>query len=204
MNAAIPKRGSDGAAGYDLSSAVDVTIPTHGRGIVKTGLALKVPKGTYARIVPRSGLSVKKSIDIGAGVVDEDYRVEVGVVLINHGDQDFPVKQGGRIAQLILEKIKTPSIKEVQFLDETKRGESGFGSTGTKVDSMEKNFQMSEIISKAMNELKRLSGSNQPHILHKSEASKHRCILSIKRVKNLARKNVPMFLAIVRKNKETP
>ena len=116
-NAAIPKRGSDGATGYDLSSAGDITIPAHGRGIVKTGLALKVPKGTYARIAPRSGLSVKKSIDIGAGVVDEDYRGEVGVVLVNNGDQDFPVKQGDRIAQLILEKIKTPSVQEVQSLD---------------------------------------------------------------------------------------
>lgn len=91
-NNTIPKRGSDGAARYDLSSAVAIAILAHGRGVVKTGLAMKVPKGVYATIAPRYLISVKKSIDIGAGVVDEGYGGEVDVVLINNSDQGFPVK----------------------------------------------------------------------------------------------------------------
>ena len=97
-NAALPKRGTDGAAGYDLSAAHDCVIPVKGKGVVKTGLTMTFPSGMYARIAPRSGLAVKKFIDVGAGVVDQDYRGEVGVVLFNHADTDFQVKQGDRIA----------------------------------------------------------------------------------------------------------
>lgn len=131
-NATIPKRGTEGAAGYDISSAVEFTIPAHGRGVVKTELDLRISEGAYAQIAPRSRLYIKKSIDIGAGV-NEDYRGELGVVLINNGDQGFTVKQGDRIAQLILEQIKTPSIQEVQTLYETSRGASRFGSTGIQI-----------------------------------------------------------------------
>ena len=99
---------------------------------MKTGLSISFPTGLYARIAPRSGLALKKFIDVGAGVVDSDYRGEVGVVLFNHGDQDFEVKMGDRIAQLILEKIDTPPVEEVQGLDDTVRGSGGFGSTGVK------------------------------------------------------------------------
>ena len=95
-----------------------------------TGLSISFPAGLYARIAPRSGLALKKFIDVGAGVVDADYRGEVGVVLFNHGDQDFQVKMGDRIAQLILERIDTPPVEEVSGLGETVRGTSGFGSTG--------------------------------------------------------------------------
>ena len=97
-----------------------------------TGMSISFPAGLYARIAPRSGLALKKSIDVGAGVVDSDYRGEVGVILFNHGDQDFEVKMGDRIAQLILEKIDTPVVEEVQGLEETVRGSGGFGSTGMK------------------------------------------------------------------------
>ena len=95
-----------------------------------TGLSISFPAGLYARIAPRSGLALKKFMDVGAGVVDADYRGEVGVVLFNHGDQDFEVKMGDRIAQLILEQISTPEVVEVSGLDETVRGTGGFGSTG--------------------------------------------------------------------------
>lgn len=105
-------------------------IPAKGKGIVKTDLSIAIPHGTYARIAPRSGLAVKNFIDTGAGVVDEDYRGAVGVVLFNHGDSDFNVKQGDRIAQLILERIMTPEVVEVDALDETTRGAGGYGSTG--------------------------------------------------------------------------
>ena len=85
-----------------------------------------------ARIALRSGLALKKFIDVGAGVVNSDYHGEVGVVLFNHGDQEFEVKTGDRIAQLILEKIDTPPVEEVQGLDRTVHGSGGFGSTGVK------------------------------------------------------------------------
>ena len=99
---------------------------------MKTGLSISFPIGLYARIALRSGLALKKFIDVGAGVVNSDYRGEVGVVLFNHGDQDFEVKMGDRIAQLILEKIDTLPVEEVQGLDDTVRGSGGFGSIGVK------------------------------------------------------------------------
>ena len=129
-NAALPKRSTDGAAGYDLCASQGCTRPAGGKGLLKTGLAISFPVGLYARIAPRSGLALKKFIDVGAGVVDADYRGEVGMVLFNHGDQDFQVKMGDRIAQLILENIDTPPVEEVQDLDNTVRGSGGFGSTG--------------------------------------------------------------------------
>ena len=107
-------------------------IPARGKGIVKTGLAIAIPENTYARIAPRSGLAVKKFIDVGAGVVDYDYRGEVGVVLFNHGEEDFSVKQGDRVAQLILEQICMADIVECDELFDTERGASGFGSTGVE------------------------------------------------------------------------
>ncbi|MEW5319806.1 MAG: hypothetical protein WDW38_010933 [Sanguina aurantia] len=129
-HAVLPKRGSAGAAGYDLASCEDSVVPARGKCIVKTGLAIKTPSGTYGRVAPRSGLAAKHGIDTGAGVIDEDYRGEVGVILFNHSDADFPVKRGDRIAQLILERIATPDIMEVAELDDTTRGTSGYGSTG--------------------------------------------------------------------------
>ena len=120
-NAATPKCGTKGAAGYDLSSVVDIVIPVHSRCVVKTGLSFRLPTGTYKRIAPRLGLSVTKSIDVGAGVVNADYRGEVGVVLFNNGNQNFQVKQGDCIAQLILKKVSTHSIQEVQTLGEATR-----------------------------------------------------------------------------------
>lgn len=117
--------------GYDLASAVDIVVPAKGKAIVKTDLAIAIPENTYARIAPRSGLAVKHFIDVGAGVVDYDYRGNVGVVLFNHSDTDFPIRQSDRIAQLILEQIAMVPVEEVSELPSTERGEGGFGSTGT-------------------------------------------------------------------------
>eukprot|EP01007_Sphenomonas_quadrangularis_P000610 NODE_1458_length_867_cov_10.828851_g1205_i0.p1 GENE.NODE_1458_length_867_cov_10.828851_g1205_i0~~NODE_1458_length_867_cov_10.828851_g1205_i0.p1 ORF type:complete len:154 (-),score=13.46 NODE_1458_length_867_cov_10.828851_g1205_i0:337-798(-) len=128
--AVMPKRGSDRAAGYDLSSAHDCVIPARGTAVVRTDLSIAIPPMTYARIAPRSGLAVKHSIDVGAGVVDEDYRGPLGIVLFNHGKEDFAVKTGDRIAQLVIERIMTPEPQEVDELPATLRGEAGFGSTG--------------------------------------------------------------------------
>jgi len=130
-HAMVPTRGSPSAAGYDLYSAEDKIIPGRGKGLVKTDIQVKVPHGTYGRIAPRSGLAWKQHIDIGAGVVDEDYRGNVGVVMFNHADSEFVVKKGDRVAQLVCEKISYPDIEVLDTLDETVRGEGGFGSTGT-------------------------------------------------------------------------
>ena len=102
--------------------------------LVKTGLSISMPTGCYGRIAPRSGLALKKFIDVGAGVVDEDYRGELGVVLFNFGEEDFKINMGDKIAQLIFERIKTPTIVETDDLEETGRGKKGFGSTGVKLE----------------------------------------------------------------------
>ncbi|XP_057458789.1 deoxyuridine 5'-triphosphate nucleotidohydrolase-like isoform X1 [Lotus japonicus] len=128
--AVLPARASHLSAGYDLSSAVETKVPARGKALVATDISISIPEGTYARIAPRSGLTWKHSIDVGAGVIDADYRGPVGVILFNHSDLDFEVKIGDRIAQLIIEKIVTPDVAEVEDLDSTVRGEGGFGSTG--------------------------------------------------------------------------
>ncbi|XP_006650392.1 deoxyuridine 5'-triphosphate nucleotidohydrolase [Oryza brachyantha] len=128
--AVLPSRGSAHAAGYDLSSAAEAVVPARGKAMVPTDLSIAIPEGTYARIAPRSGLALKHSIDVGAGVIDADYRGPVGVILFNHSDADFAVKPGDRIAQMIIEVIATPEVAEVEDLDATVRGEGGFGSTG--------------------------------------------------------------------------
>jgi dUTP pyrophosphatase len=130
--AVLPKRGSSHAAGYDLCAAHDGIVPSRSKALIKTDLAIMVPPGTYGRVAPRSGLAWKHSIDVGAGVIDEDYRGNVGVILFNLSDVDFEVKEGDRIAQLVLEKIVTPEVEEVEELDESARGAGGFGSTGVK------------------------------------------------------------------------
>ncbi len=129
-HARLPARGSELAAGYDLAATEAGVIAAGGKALVPTGLAIKCPPGTYGRIAPRSGLAVKNMIGVGAGVVDADYRGEVRVVLFNHGPDDFAYKEGDRIAQLVLERIYTPPVEEVDDLDATDRGAGGFGSTG--------------------------------------------------------------------------
>lgn len=128
--ATIPSRGSMYAAGYDLYSAYDRVIPRRGSAVVLLDIAISIPVGTYARIAARSGLAVKNAIDVGAGVIDYDYRGNVGVVLFNHSDNDFAICKGDRIAQLILERISMAPVVEVDALTETHRGQNGFGSTG--------------------------------------------------------------------------
>ena len=126
----IPTRGSSGSVGYDLYSNMECVIRAAERGCVSTGITIVLPPGVYGRVAPRSGLAVKNGIQIGAGVIDPDYTGEVKVVLFNHGDKDFDVKKGDRIAQLVLEKCETPPIEEISIIEDTERGSSGFGSTG--------------------------------------------------------------------------
>jgi dUTP pyrophosphatase len=135
-SAILPIRTVEGSAGYDLSSVERVVIPARNRAVVSTGLRISIPEDCYARVAPRSGLAVKKGIDVGAGVVDSGYTGVVGVVLFNFGSEEFVVEIGDRIAQLILERIYTPEWVEVDTvtqLSETtlsKRGDNGFGSSG--------------------------------------------------------------------------
>lgn len=129
-SATTPMRGSEGAAGYDISSVEDVVVPAMGRIAVSTGISIRVPDGTYGRIAPRSGLAYKYGIDVLAGVIDEDYTGEVKVILYNTTERDYIIKKGDRIAQLILEQIVTPGVAVVLDLSDTARGSGGFGSTG--------------------------------------------------------------------------
>nr|CAH8828872.1 unnamed protein product [Trichobilharzia regenti] len=128
--ATTPTRGSAFAAGYDLYAAYDATIYAGGRELVKTDIQIQLPDGCYGRVAPRSGLALKNGIDVGAGVIDQDYRGNVGVVLFNFGKGDFVIKKGDRIAQLICERIFCPELVECESLEETERGSNGYGSTG--------------------------------------------------------------------------
>ena len=130
-DAVLPVRATAGAAGYDLFSAQEVCIPPGRRQVVRTDICLAVPTGHYGRIAPRSGLSFKKGIDIGAGVIDSDYRGPVGILIINNGPSEFQVEKGTRIAQLLLERVSRPEPVWVDELPTTDRGPKGFGSTGT-------------------------------------------------------------------------
>ncbi|XP_062819667.1 deoxyuridine 5'-triphosphate nucleotidohydrolase, mitochondrial isoform X2 [Anolis carolinensis] len=121
-NAVAPSRGSSKAAGYDLYSAYDYEIPASGKAIVKTDIQIALPTGCYGRVAPRSGLAAKHFIDVGAGVIDEDYRGNVGVVLFNFGKESFKVKKGDRIAQLICERIYYPELEEVEHQRDIRNG----------------------------------------------------------------------------------
>ena len=132
-HATLPARSSKNAAGYDLFCAEQIIkLPAKGKVIVDTAIAIAIPEGHYGRVAPRSGLATKHFITTGAGVIDADYRGPLGVVLFNHSDVDFLIERGDRVAQLIIEKIATPEIEEVDELDDTERGAGGFGSTGNK------------------------------------------------------------------------
>jgi len=125
-----PKRATEGAIGYDLHSVTNGIIPPQSQQPVPTGIAIKLPEGTYSRIAPRSGLAVKSYIDIAAGIIDPDYRGELKVVLTNNGTTPFQFQKGDRIAQLILENATLEDVQVTDTLDPTERGEDGFGSTG--------------------------------------------------------------------------
>lgn len=130
--AIAPIRATPGSAGYDLFSARDVDVLPQSNALVSTDLILQLPDGCYGRIAPRSGLATKFFIDVGAGVIDSDYRGVVGVVLFNFSNHVFHVKRGDRIAQLIVERIWHPLLVETDNLDATVRDRGGFGSTGVR------------------------------------------------------------------------
>lgn len=128
-DAIIPTKGSAGAAGYDLYALEDTVLSVMKTTKVRTGIAVSMPEHCYGRIAPRSSLGAK-GIIVHAGVVDSDYRGEI-IVLLQSTEQEYYIKKGERIAQLILERYEYSSIiEEVDSLDCTDRGEGGFGSTG--------------------------------------------------------------------------
>jgi dUTP pyrophosphatase len=129
-NAFAPIKGSKKAAGFDLRAAYNYFIPSKGKQLIKTDLQVEIPEGCYGRIAPRSGLAIKNFIDVGGGVIDSDYRGNVGIVLFNFGEQDFVIHKGDRVAQLICEKIEYAELEEMkEALSLTERGDGGFGST---------------------------------------------------------------------------
>ena len=128
--AKAPRRGTPGSAGLDLAACEGGCIKPGARAIVKTGVSMAIPYSWYGRVAPRSSLAVKFSIDVGAGVIDSDYRGDIGVVLINNGTTDFHYSPGDRIAQLIVERCSTLEVKQVDSLPDTDRGAGGYGSTG--------------------------------------------------------------------------
>lgn len=132
--AVIPEYQSSGAAGFDLCSVIEAVIKPREWALIKTGIALEIPSGFEVQIRPRSGLALKNGISIlnSPGTIDSDYRGEIGVVLINHSEQDFKVEIGDRIAQGVIAKVIQASFASVSELSMTDRNEKGFGSSGVK------------------------------------------------------------------------
>ena len=130
-NAIIPAKGSAFAAGYDLYAAEDAIVSCSARKLIKTNISMEITPGYYGRIAPRSGLAYKNGIDVLAGVIDSDYRGDIGVILYNSDKNiDFIVKKGDRIAQIIFEACYSATLNEAENLDNTLRQSGGFGSTG--------------------------------------------------------------------------
>ena len=128
----LPAKAHSDDAAFDLKSRADLEIPPHKAALVPTGLFLELPAGYEAQVRPRSGLALKHSITVlnTPGTIDAGYRGEVGVILINHGEQPFPVRRGDRIAQMVIQALPDVTLVPVARLSETNRGTGGFGSTG--------------------------------------------------------------------------
>ena len=130
----IPQKAHQDDAGFDLYASEDFTLRAHGFGCVPTAISIELPEGYEAQVRPRSGLAAKYGVTVlnAPGTIDAGYRGEVKVILINHGDTDFEIAAGMRIAQLIISPVLSARFVEVRALEESERGEGGFGSSGTK------------------------------------------------------------------------
>jgi dUTP pyrophosphatase len=131
-DAIMPARATASAAGYDLNALDACEIAPGARALIKTGTTIQIADGYYGRIAPRSGLAYKFGIHVMAGVIDSDYRGDIGVILYNSGNASFTVIKGDRIAQIIFERYYAPTLTQCDELVETARGAGGFGSTGTQ------------------------------------------------------------------------
>ena len=130
----LPKYQTEGSVGMDLSAFIenDILIKPNERELIPTGIAVSLPQNIEGQVRPRSGLSLKYGITVlnSPGTIDSDYRGEIKVILINHGNEDFIIKNNDRIAQLVFNEVVKVSFKEVEDLDQTSRNQKGFGSTG--------------------------------------------------------------------------
>ena len=131
-DAVMPAYAHPSDAGMDVKSVEDIVIPARGRALVHTGLVMLLPPMYEAQVRPRSGLALKSGVTVlnTPGTIDSGYRGEVGVILFNTTDVDFPVKKGDKVAQLVIAPVTQPAIEETDSIDETDRGAGGFGSTG--------------------------------------------------------------------------
>lgn len=130
-DAKLPNQARRHDAGYDLFSLEEnIKISPGERVLIKTGITMAIPNGYYGRIAPRSGLALKHGIDVMGGVIDSQYRGEIGVILLNISGFEFNVNQGDKIAQIIIEKCYDANFIKVSQLDETERGVGGFGHSG--------------------------------------------------------------------------
>lgn len=131
----LPAYGTPESAGCDLLAAIDASmiIAPGKRALIPTGLKMMLPDGYEAQVRPRSGLALKHGITVlnTPGTIDADYRGEVGVILVNLGEEDFTVTRGMRIAQMVIAPVTQTRWQEVTSLETSERGEGGFGSTGT-------------------------------------------------------------------------
>ncbi len=131
----LPTYATEQSAGMDLSAAIEeaIEIGPGERALIPTGLAIALPKNHEAQVRPRSGLALKHGVTVlnAPGTIDADYRGEIKVILINHGQEPFTVERGMRIAQMVVEKFEIVEWNVVKELEESERGEGGFGSTGT-------------------------------------------------------------------------
>lgn len=131
----LPAYQTDGASGMDLRADIDadVSIPPMGRALIPTGIAVALPPGVEGQVRPRSGLAVRHGVTClnTPGTIDADYRGEIRVILVNLGEAPFPVRRGDRIAQIVFAPVVRAAFRVVDDLDATRRGEGGFGHTGS-------------------------------------------------------------------------
>lgn len=132
-DAVLPAYAHPSDAGMDVRSVEDVTLAPGKRALVHTGLVMMLPPMYEAQVRPRSGLAAKHGVTVlnTPGTIDSGYRGEVGVILINLGDDVFQVRKGDKIAQIVIAPVTQPAVEETEVVDETDRGAGGFGSTGT-------------------------------------------------------------------------
>lgn len=132
----LPSLASPGSAGFDLRAAIGEEVVLHPgeRRLVPTGLVLEIPAGWEGQVRPRSGLALRHGIGLAnaPGTIDSDYRGEVAVILINHGESPFSLRRGDRVAQLVISRVEAVEWDEVEALEESGRGDGGFGSTGVE------------------------------------------------------------------------
>jgi dUTP pyrophosphatase len=131
-DALLPYRAHEGDAGLDLFSIEEKIIKAGEAGLIRTGLQIELPKGTEAQIRPRSGLALNHSITVlnSPGTIDEGYRGEIKIILINHGKEDFTIEKQMRIAQMVIAPVLKVNLIETEILSDTGRSEGGFGSSG--------------------------------------------------------------------------